>query len=150
MRRGKAIGTASNMQVLGDTYMKAEGKVFFHGEEVKGLSGYDVRGMKSAGGGYATNEVGVVLYKGERIDATLQGSIDHLDGDWARINSTGVPKYLYRGQLLSKREAQRRGCNVDTEGRDQGHVSLDPSLLLPEEQRAGKYHRDTAGQLYYK
>ena len=79
------------------------GKGWFDGKEID-----DALGLKHIGRDYATNQAGVLLYKGEQIDGISRlRQIKHLDDDWSRCDAT---KYLYRGELMSKEEARQCGC----------------------------------------
>ena len=101
--RGKDLGGGFK-EDLGSGYATGYGgKGWFDGKEID-----DALGLKHIGKGYATNQAGVLLYKGEQIDGISRlRQIEHLDDDWSRCDAT---KYLYRGELMTKEEARRRGC----------------------------------------
>ena len=75
--RDEVVGEASsNLQELGGAYAKdptTNGKVWFHGVEIEGISASDSHNLKYAGQGYATNGAGVLLYRGKKVLRGMSG-----------------------------------------------------------------------------
>ena len=67
--KGKQIlGGITDMEELDDGHAKTQGRVFFHGKEIEGLTPYEAQDFKTFGAGYS-GACGKLMYMGEVSDA---------------------------------------------------------------------------------